>query len=61
MKILKEGDATKRPRPIKFTCDNCGCVFEAMEEECDEVLPYSDGYVYACVCPNCKKASTVKL
>lgn len=27
MKILKEGDATKRPRPIEFTCDNCGCVF----------------------------------
>lgn len=34
MKIIKEGDPKKRANVVRrFECKNCGCVFEANENE----------------------------
>ena len=54
MRIIKPGRINKRTK--LFTCDNCGCVFEADENEykyCD----YSTAMYYnsdaKCKCPSC--------
>lgn len=58
MRIIKEGDPAKKPKPITFTCENCGCVFE--EEDVDyELFPQSSTH-YLSVCPNCKYGVSVR-
>ena len=39
MKIIKEGDYIIANRVIKFSCKNCGCIFEANK---NEYIPYYD-------------------
>lgn len=50
MKILKHG---KPPlRKLFFDCFNCGCSFEASEDECGD-LPGDRSYIW-CECPECR-------
>ena len=64
MKIIKKG---KLPI-IRFTCEKCGCVFEANESEYDSInLPLcKNGRIkfvdmVNIVCPFCKKMITTRL
>lgn len=34
MKILKEGNKKLVNYTLEFTCDKCGCIFEADKNEC---------------------------
>ena len=52
MEIIQKGD-TKRLLKIKrFTCKECGCVFEANKTEYKYGSQYNEGYYY-CNCPCC--------
>ncbi len=46
MKIIRQGNYIIANRIIKFSCENCGCVFEADK---DEYTPY-----YECKNKVCK-------
>lgn len=49
MKIIVRGNVTKR-----FTCERCGCVFEANVGEYAAGQHLNEKYYY-CECPMCKK------
>lgn len=60
MRILKEGKPQCKPKPIVFTCKNCGCVFEEESEKCktkcESLISLRSVIVvscYSCNCPNC--------
>ena len=54
MKIIKEGK-TPDLADVQFTCEHCGCIFEATNEEymLDEVWIGRYLYRYLCNCPTC--------
>ena len=60
MRIIKRG---KIPVYTKqFTCDNCGTVFEAENDEyksCGQ-MAYMDGLLYMCQCPVCGKMAYIE-
>ena len=61
MKIIKDGhEPDVKPKPVRFTCDYCGCVFDADETEYNyvgtKVLMWHKTYV--CGCPCCGRAVT---
>ena len=57
MKILIPGDKEKAKRnfeaPKAFTCDACGCVFEATIVEYKFEGYCRNEYTYSCICPTC--------
>lgn len=55
MKIIKCGHIDKKTK--KFTCKECGCVFEANKGEyrlADQMEYMHDGIEAVCICPHCK-------
>jgi len=56
MRILKEGNLENTKRPAIFTCWNCGCKWEANNDEYilqqGQLKPYP-----VCNCPCCDKSS----
>lgn len=51
IKIIKPG---KKPETFRFECPDCGCVFEADEDNYEAVYESLDGcYCYAADCPTC--------
>lgn len=53
MKIIKQGtNFDRKPRPVRFTCRACGCVFELDWK--DEGLFHSVRNTQYAECPNCK-------
>lgn len=55
MKIIKFGVTDKKTK--QFTCDECGCVFEANKDEyrfADQMEALHDGIEAVCDCPHCK-------
>ena len=49
----------RKPIPVEFECEKCGCVFQLPLKECDENCMSQDGYngtrfVYEATCPECK-------
>ena len=55
MKIIKVGHIDKKTK--QFTCDECGCVFEADKGEyrfADQMEALHDGIEAVCDCPHCK-------
>lgn len=55
MKIIKLGVTDKKTK--QFTCDKCGCVFEADKGEyrfADQMEALHDGIEAVCDCPHCK-------
>ena len=55
MEIITPGNLNKTPKPKRFMCSNCGCVFVA---NCTEYvyagMQYNQPY-YKCLCPTCCK------
>lgn len=54
MRILKQGKLAER----KFTCDRCGCVFVADEndkKEISESWMTCDAQAYVVYCPTCEE------
>lgn len=64
IKIIKMGRIKK---VLKFTCDSCGCIWEADEDVCKRHPNYfikydpednqSDYDLFSCECPCCGKES----
>lgn len=55
MKIIKVGNIDKKTK--QFTCDECGCVFEANKGEyrlANQMEALHDGIEAVCKCPYCK-------
>lgn len=64
MKIIKKGEL----QTIRFTCEKCGCVFEANESEYEDISlsTYENGRIKfidmaSVVCPFCKNMITTRL
>lgn len=55
MKIIKQGILPSKIR--RFTCGNCGCIFEAEENEYERItnqMEYMETKAsYKCTCPTC--------
>ena len=58
MRIILDGDISKAQAWVKFTCPDCGCVFEAQKGEyrqrCENKKNGFDRWFYA-DCPCCKR------
>ncbi len=48
MRIIRQGVKT-----VKFICPECGCVFEADEDEYKDIGVVFKAYIYKCKCPCC--------
>lgn len=53
MKILKHGER-KQQMPVIFDCSNCGCKFEAENEEYQTKL-YYPSICFVATCPECEQ------
>lgn len=53
MKIIKKGKTPKTTK--RFTCHNCGCVFECEVNEYNVTFDQKDGNYIDAVCPTCGK------
>ena len=56
MRIVKRGEAAKDLRMVRFSCPECGCIFDAENMECDIKHLYMPGAHAAyctAVCPWC--------
>ncbi len=56
MKILKNGDPRKADRTLSFECKECGCVFEANQNEYMTATIWDqmhDNVEAKCKCPCC--------
>lgn len=52
MRIIQKGRV--EPRVVRFTCRECGCIFEAATTiEAIRVTDQRDGDYYECKCPTC--------
>ena len=52
MRIIKPGDPSRLKETRRFTCQRCGCVFEADKEEYNSGMQYNEIY-YKSQCPTC--------
>ncbi len=59
MKIVKPGDL--EPTKLRFSCETCGCVFEA--DASDYSFMGYTGYdkYYRCDCPTCNNECVLKV
>ncbi len=61
MNIIKNGDPERLKKIKRFSCDACGCVFEAEKGEYESDMQYNETY-FQCKCPCCgKTAQYVKM
>lgn len=51
MKILKHG---KKKKPLRGTCDECGCKVECFDTEAEWMDDQRDGSGYYVHCPECE-------
>lgn len=56
IRIITPGDMTRLKKIKRFTCDACGCVFEADKDHYEDVSTQIDGPEWKCKCPTCGKA-----
>jgi len=56
MKIIREGNVKRLLKTKRFTCKECGCVFEANKGEYESGVQYNEEYFY-CQCPTCKRTA----
>lgn len=40
-----------RRRIFRFVCEQCGCVYDATEDECHRFVNYADGIGFELKCP----------
>lgn len=56
MKIVKPGNYEATVKPKLFSCEQCGCKFEASFSEyktASQIMYIHDGIVAECKCPSC--------
>ena len=53
MKIIKPGDPVKQAAIRRFSCEHCGCVFEADRTEYRDMKDCRNGHFYLHPCPTC--------
>lgn len=56
MKIIVKGDVNRLLKTKRFSCRECGCVFEASKGEYETGTQYNEEY-YSCKCPMCKRTA----
>lgn len=55
-RIIKPSDGRYDPKvPRTFTCDRCGCVFEAEVGEYKSTFCWTGDLYHSCECPECHK------
>lgn len=52
MRIIKHGDLERKAERKRFTCRDCGCVFDAESGEYKIGTHYNETY-FSCRCPCC--------
>lgn len=55
IKIITHGDLSRLQKVKRFTCDYCGCVWEASATRYRDVSTQWDGTSFECCCPTCGK------
>lgn len=58
IKILKKGDLIIPQNIKRFSCADCGCVFEADSSEytlANQLEAMHDGIIAKCECPTCSR------
>lgn len=53
MKVIIPGDIERTKRIIRFTCRDCGCVWEAGKDEYTYNFDQKDGEYSSMKCPCC--------
>ena len=53
MKVIVAGDIERTKRIIRFTCRDCGCVWEAGKDEYTYNFDQKDGEYSSMKCPCC--------
>ena len=56
MRIIKEGDMSRLSRIKIFTCQHCGCEFEAYPFEYVSTGMWRNMQTYSCKCPTCSRS-----
>lgn len=56
MKIIKQGDLKRLDKTKRFSCDACGCIWEANQTEYRPEWGLNDD-VIVCNCPTCGSAT----
>ena len=56
MKIIQPGNLERMDATRRFTCEKCGCVWDASSNEYTREWGLNDD-VIACVCPTCGRRS----
>ena len=56
MKIIQQGDLKRLDKTLRFTCNACGCVWDANANEYRLEWDRNSQYP-VCECPTCGKAS----
>lgn len=59
MKIIQDGNLERITKPMRFKCNECGCVFEAEKGEYKYELSGKNEDMYKCECPYCHKKGYV--
>lgn len=57
MRIVKDGDNSRLSNSKYFECNECGCVFEARQNEY-RIEPQYNYLFYSCKCPRCGNITT---
>lgn len=53
IKIIQRGDLSLLRKYKRFTCDKCGCIWEADKDHYKYSGNQIDGDNYCCSCPTC--------
>ena len=53
MKIIKAGDVTRMQAIRRFSCEHCGCIFEADRTEYRTEHDFRNDALYVHPCPTC--------
>ena len=56
MKIIQQGDLKRLDKTLRFTCNACGCVWDANANEYRHEWDGKDDMT-VCYCPTCGKAT----
>lgn len=55
IEIITPGDMRRAKKVKRFTCERCGCVWEADNEHYEDVSTQREGPDFKCKCPTCGK------
>lgn len=55
MTIIRPGNEAAINTIVRFSCDMCGCLFEADSSEYKIQRDFRNGRYFSCPCPTCKR------